>query len=62
MIDSIGFSLGNRNGEEIEMDDGPLSKESGSHKQPGLPIRSMRYSLNIKTIVSRTQTLHENFI
>lgn len=45
MAGSAGFSRGNRNGEEIKMEDGPLSKESGSYKQPGLPIKSTRYSL-----------------
>jgi hypothetical protein len=32
MVGSTGLSLGKRNGEEIEMEEGPLSKESGSHK------------------------------
>lgn len=32
MAGSTGFSRGKRKGEEIEMDDGPLSTESGSHK------------------------------
>ena len=36
---------GKRNGEEIEMVEGPLSEESGSHKQPGFPTKSTRYSL-----------------
>lgn len=45
MVGSTGFNLGKRSGEEIEMDDGPLSKESGSHKEPGFPIKSTKYSL-----------------
>lgn len=29
---STGLGRGNRKGEEIEIDEGPFSKESGSHK------------------------------
>jgi hypothetical protein len=32
MVGSTGLSRGKRNGEEIEMEEGPLTKESGSHK------------------------------
>jgi hypothetical protein len=42
---SVDLIRGKRNGEEIEMEEGPLSKESGSHKKPGLPTKSTRYSL-----------------
>lgn len=45
MLVSTGLDRGKRNGEEIEMEAGPLSKESGSHKHPGLPTKSTRYSL-----------------
>lgn len=36
---------GKRSGDEIEMEDGPFSKESGLCKLPGLPIKSTRNSL-----------------
>ena len=45
MVGSTDLIRGKRNGEEIEMEEGPLSKESGSHKQPGIPTKSTRYSL-----------------
>lgn len=45
VVGSTSLNLGNRNGEEIEIEDGPLSEESGSHKHPGFPIKSTRYSL-----------------
>lgn len=45
MVGSAGLSRGKRKGEENEMEDGPLSKESGSDKFPGFPIKSTRYSL-----------------
>lgn len=32
MVRSARLSRGKRNGEDIEMEEGPLSKESGSHK------------------------------
>lgn len=32
ILDSTGLSRGKRNGEEIEIEEGPLSKESGSPK------------------------------
>lgn len=38
-------NLGRRNGEEIEMEDRPLSNEFGSDKYPGSRIKSTRYSL-----------------
>ena len=34
-----------RNGEETEMDDSPCKRESGSDKNPGFPIKSIRHSL-----------------
>lgn len=37
--------FGGRNGEETEMDDSPFKRESGSDKNPGFPIKSIRYSL-----------------
>ena len=48
MAGSTDLNCGKRNGEQIEMEDGPLSKESGSHKQPGFPTRSTKYSLQHK--------------
>ena len=42
---STCLNLGKHNGEEIDMEDGPFNKESGSHKHPGFPIKSTRYSL-----------------
>lgn len=45
MAGSADLNRGKRSGEEIDMDDGPLSKESGSHKQPGFPTKSTKYSL-----------------
>jgi len=46
--------FGGRNGEETEMDDSPFKRESGSDKNPGLPIKSIRYSLYQEKIKSRT--------
>nr|GMD83436.1 hypothetical protein ACMD2_23844 [Ipomoea batatas]GMD88122.1 hypothetical protein ACMD2_23844 [Ipomoea batatas] len=37
---STCLNLGKRNGEEIAMEDGPFSIESGSHKHPGIPTKS----------------------
>lgn len=45
IVGSTCLYLGKRKGEGIEMEDGPLIKESGSHKTPGLPTKSTRYSL-----------------
>lgn len=45
MAGSTDLNRGKRNGEEIDMEDGPLSMESGSHKQPGFPTKSTIYSL-----------------
>lgn len=42
---STCLNLGKHNGEEIEMEDGPFNKESGSQNSPGFPIKSTRYSL-----------------
>jgi len=47
IVVSAGLSLGKRKGEQNEMEDGPLSKESGSDKCPGFPIKSTRYSLSL---------------
>jgi hypothetical protein len=38
--------FGGRNGEETEMDDSPFKRESGSDKNPGFPIKSIRHSLH----------------
>ena len=45
MAGSDAFNRGKRSGDEIEMDDGPLSNESGSRKEPGFPTKSIKYSL-----------------
>jgi len=45
MAGSTCPNLGRRNGEEIEMEDGPLSNEFGSDKHPGSRIKSTKYSL-----------------
>lgn len=42
---SDDLNLGRRKGEEIEIDEGPLSRESGSYKDPGFAIKSTKYSL-----------------
>ena len=42
---STELCFGGRNGEETEMDDSPFKRESGSDKNPGFPIKSIRYSL-----------------
>lgn len=38
-------NIGRRRGEQIDMEDGPLRTESGSDKDPGFPIKSIKYSL-----------------
>ena len=43
---STELCFGGRNGEETEMDDSPFKRESGSDKNPGFPIKSIRYSLS----------------
>lgn len=45
MAGSTCPNLGRRNGEGIEMEDGPLSNEFGSYKHPGSRIKSTKYSL-----------------
>lgn len=53
MLASTGLDCGKRKGEEIAMEDGPLSKESGSHKHPGFPTKSITDSLkkNLKKFI-----------
>jgi hypothetical protein len=43
---STELCFGGRNGEETEIDDSPFKRESGSDKNPGFPIKSIRYSLS----------------
>lgn len=38
--------FGGRNGDEMDIDDRPFKRESGSDKKPGFPIKSIRYSLS----------------
>lgn len=46
VLDSRGLDRGNRNGDEMQMEDGPFSKELGSDRHPGFPTRSTKYSLH----------------
>uniref|UniRef100_A0A0A9CRR2 CTR1 n=1 Tax=Arundo donax TaxID=35708 RepID=A0A0A9CRR2_ARUDO len=43
---STELCFGGRIGEETKMDDSPFKRESGSDKNPGFPIKSIRYSLS----------------
>lgn len=45
---STEANIGRRRGEQIDTEDGPLSTESGSDKNPGFPIKSIKYSLQKK--------------
>jgi hypothetical protein len=39
------LNLGGRRGDDTQMEWGPFSRESGSDRLPGSPIRSTKYSL-----------------
>lgn len=39
------LNFGMCKGEEIKMEERPFSKESGSHTEPGFPIKSIKNSL-----------------